>query len=110
MPYHISIEIMLTVKDDALLNEAYDYINSTDANFDPEIEKDANNFMQYIYKIIAIRHGLEPVATNGLHAKLHDDFLELRSGRISLKESLSDNLLLRCRNPKRFNESFGYYD
>ena len=61
--------------------------------------------MQCIYKIIAIRHGLEPMATNGFHGKLHDDFLELRSGRIFLKETLPDDFILKCRNPKRFNES-----
>jgi hypothetical protein len=86
MPYQIKIEIVPSKRDDALLNEAYDYLNFTNLGCDPDTEKDANNFLQFIFKIIAIRHGLEPMRIKEFHGELHDDFLELRSGKISLKE------------------------
>ena len=58
MPDQIRIELSLSERDDALLSEAYEYLNFTDQGLDPDTEKDANNFLQFIFKMIAIRHGL----------------------------------------------------
>jgi hypothetical protein len=94
MAYQISIEIVLSERDDALLNEAYEYLNFTDQGLDPDTDKDVNNFLQFIFKMIAIRHGIEPKALNRFHGKLHDDFLELKSGRVSLQQATSEDLIL----------------
>ena len=89
MAFQIRIEIVLSEKDDALLNEACDYFNFTDQGCDPDPENYANNFLQIIYKMIAIRQGLEPMSIKGFHGELHDDFLELRSGKITQKQAIS---------------------
>jgi hypothetical protein len=81
MSYQIRIELLLSERDDALLNEAYDYLNFTNLGCDPDTEKDANNFLQFIYKMIARRQGLEPMRIKEFHGELHEDFLELKSGR-----------------------------
>ena len=86
MPDQIRIEFSLSERDDALLNEAYEYLNFTDQGLDPDTEKDANNFLQFIYKMIARRQGLEPMRIKEFHGELHDDFLELKSGRFLCNE------------------------
>jgi len=90
MPYQIKIEIVPSKRDDYLINEAFEYINITEQNCDLDAATPATHFMQSIYKIIAMRHGLEPRTINGLQGKLHDDFLELKSGIISKDSLLSD--------------------
>ena len=94
MSYQIKIEIVPSKSDDALLNEAYEYLNFTDQGCDPETEKDANNFLQFIYKMIARRQGLEPMRIKEFHGKLHEDFLELKSGVVSLQQATSQDLIL----------------
>ena len=92
MAFQIRIEIQLSEKDDALLNEAYDYLGSTKQSCDLDAATPATHFMQSIYKMIAIRQGLKPMTINGFHGELHDDFLELRSGKITEKQAISYDL------------------
>ena len=92
MAFQIRIEIQLSEKDDALINEACDCFNFADQGCDPDPEKNSNNFLQIIYKIIAIRQGLEPKSIKGFHGELHDNFLELRSGKITGKPAISYDL------------------
>ena len=94
MSYQIKIEFSLSERDDALLNEAYEYLNFTDQGLDPDTEKDTHNFLQFVFKMIAKRHGIEPKALNSFHGKLHEKFLELKSGMVSLQQATSQDLIL----------------
>ena len=79
MAYQISIEVLLVERDEALLNQAYDYIYNTDLNRDGDAATAVIYFMQSVYKMIAMRHGVKLLTLKGLHGKLNGKVLDFKT-------------------------------
>ena len=79
MTYQTSIEVLLSDKDEALLNEAYDYIDNSGLNRDGDAATSVIYFMQSIYRMIAMRHGLEFMTLKGLRGRLNGECLDFKT-------------------------------
>jgi hypothetical protein len=88
MSYQIGIEVYLFAYDKELLNATYEYVERTCQSDDEDVAIAVNGFKQSIYKMIAVRHGLNIKTLHGLHGKPSGDYLDFQMdiGRSEIPE------------------------
>ena len=79
MAYQISIEVLLFDRDKELLNATHEYVERTCQSDDEDVAIAVNGFKQSIYKLIAVRHGLNFETLHGLHGEASGDFLDFKT-------------------------------